>query len=218
MKDFLSRNDLMNNILNLYENKKNRIVEYQIKTRRLAELKNDLDLFNKYDLIYTNLRARLQLAISSYENERLEILVSEVENDLSLVFPNDDFTVKFVPGTFRNTPILKLYSGHKGGVLQPTKYQHGRMCRQVIGLSITSNIQLLLGCEILFLDEPLNSGDSESERQASEIIKKLVENNYQIIYTEHKHEAYNELPRREIHLKRDTDTNVTVVDKVLDFE
>ena len=217
MKDFIQRNNTMSQIENLYEEKKFKIAEYKYKIEKLTELKGDLNLFDKYDLIYNNLKTRLQLAISTYEKERLEILVSEVENDLRLVFPDDDFTVKFVPGTYRNTPILKLYSGHKGGVLQPTKYQHGRMCRQVIGLSITSNIQLLLGCEILFLDEPLNSGDSESEKQASEIIKRLIDNNYQIIYTEHKHEAYNDLQRKEIHLKRDIDTNTTVVDKVLDF-
>lgn len=217
MKDFYRRNNILNNLKYLYEEKESKLIEYKIKTDKLKELNADLDLFNKYDLIYNQIKARLQVAINNYEEERLEILISEVEHDLALVFPEDNFTIKFIPETYRNTPILKLFSGHQGGKMQPTKFQHGRMCRQVIGLSITSNIQLLLGCEILLLDEPLNSGDADSEKQASAIIKKLVDNGYQIIYTEHKHEAYNELNRREIHLRRNLETNTTIVEKVLDF-
>lgn len=217
VNDYIERNSLMRELESLYEEKQTKIIEYRIKKEQLNQCQSDLALFDKYDIIYNTIRAKLQIAIKTFEEERLELLVSQVEIDLEMVFPNDNFTIKFVPDVYRNTPILKLFSGHKDGKMQPTRAQHGRMCRQIIGLSITANIQLLLGCEILFLDEPLNSGDSASERQASEIIRRLTEAGYQIIYTEHKHEAYNELPRREIHLKRDLTTNTTKVDKVIDF-
>lgn len=144
--------------------------------------------------------------LNSYKQERLACLEEQVKENLNTIFPEDNFNVKFETSTYRGKEIIDFYTGH-GDRLFPTMMQNGRLFRQICSFSISTMIQILAGCEILIMDEAINSGDIESTKVVSNLIHNLIDNGYQIILIEHKDALYKDLPRVQYNLVRNKTLN-----------
>ena len=144
--------------------------------------------------------------LNSFKQERLECLEEQVKENLNTIFPEDNFNVKFETSTYRGKEIIDFYTGH-GDRLFPTMMQNGRLFRQICSFSISTMIQILAGCEILIMDEAINSGDIESTKVVSNLIHNLIDNGYQIILIEHKDALYKDLPRVQYNLVRNKSLN-----------
>ena len=144
--------------------------------------------------------------LNSFKQERLECLEEQVKENLNTIFPEDNFNVKFETSTYRGKEIIDFYTGH-GDRLFPTMMQNGRLFRQICSFSISTMIQILAGCEILIMDEAINSGDIESTTVVSNLIHNLIDNGYQIILIEHKDALYKDLPRVQYNLVRNKSLN-----------
>ena len=144
--------------------------------------------------------------LNSYKQERLACLEEQVTENLNTIFPEDNFNVKFETSTYRGKEIIDFYTGH-GDRLFPTMMQNGRLFRQICSFSISTMIQILAGCEILIMDEAINSGDIESTKVVSNLIHNLIDNGYQIILIEHKDALYKDLPRVQYNLVRNKTLN-----------
>lgn len=144
--------------------------------------------------------------LNSYKAERLSCLEEQVKENLNAIFPEDNFNVKFETSTYRGKEIIDFYTGH-GDRLFPTMMQNGRLFRQICSFSISTMMQILAGCEILIMDEAINSGDMESTHVVSNLIHNLIDNGYQIILIEHKDILYRDLPRVQYNLTRNKALN-----------
>lgn len=180
------------------------VSEYRNKEREVVfnNLKYSLEAVEELSKIIMEtekIGARLDSAISSYKSERLELLELEMNKNLAEVYPDRDFKAKFSPEMFRGSEVLELLVG-EGGRLAPTEMQNGRLLRQIINFSGTSMIQIMSGCNLLIMDEATNSGDGESIKAIGQLLQNLLDNGYQLIIIEHKHELYSELPRTQYNL------------------
>lgn len=155
--------------------------------------------YEKIEILCTN-------GLNSYKSERLKCLEEQVKENLNKLFPDDNFNVKFETSTYRGKEVIDFYTGH-GNKLFPTRMQNGRFFRQVCSFSISTMIQILGGCEILIMDEAINSGDMESTHVVSDLLHNLIDNGYQIILIEHKDTLYKDLPRVQYNLTRDVHQN-----------
>lgn len=181
----------------------------QRRAELLTTLNSRREILNKlYHALqcYKDLLEKCKNGIHSYKEERLSCLTQQVQDNLNLIYPGDNFNVKFESTTFRNKEVINFYTG-RGNKLAPMKMQNGRLFRQIASFSITTMIQILEGCELLIMDEAINSGDPESTSDVAKLLSVLINSGYQIILIEHKEELYGNLPRVQYDLVRDRKTN-----------
>ena len=78
---------------------------------------------------------------------------------------------------------------------------NGDFVKQMISLIILTTISRLAGTKIFIADEPANSGDDISLTNTKDIIEKLNDD-FQLLFIEHKEAFFTHLNRREIKLKK----------------
>lgn len=179
------------------------------KKELIAEKVRLQEILSQYQLAKTTTEKVITICtngLNSYKEERLKCLEEQVKANLDIIFPNDNFNVKFQTSTYRGKEVIDFYTGH-GNRLFPIMMQNGRLFRQICSFSISTMIQILAGCEILIMDEAINSGDIESTKVVSNLIHNLIDNGYQIILIEHKDALYKDLPRVQYNLVRDQEHN-----------
>lgn len=182
--------------------------------RRKQELDNDIENLTSCKLHIISLQEKMDRVSIAYKEERQEFLQQISNEFLKRLFPDDYFCVKFVPTVYRGVEYVDLYSGHDEKGLSPLEMQHGRLYRQFLGYVITTVIQKSRGCDLLIMDETLNSGDEDTLMGTSRIVKDLLEEGRQLIMIEHKHVLYENLPRVQYNLRRDASENkVEIVQK-----
>jgi hypothetical protein len=201
-----SRDMTIYNLEGLLNNVKSLKEQETVLKRDLEKYYNTLNLITKAKSSYQKIEILCTNGLNSYKAERLKCLEEQVKENLNKIFPGDNFNVKFETSTYRGKEIIDFYTGH-GDRLFPTRMQNGRFFRQICSFSISTMIQILAGCEILIMDEAINSGDMESTHVVSDLLHNLIDNGYQIILIEHKDTLYKDLPRVQYNLVRDKSEN-----------
>lgn len=163
-----------------------------------------------YDLIIENIDKALEIN----ETLRLGILRRRVTENVAEVWPRDNYQVSYEVEKYAKDRVVTMMC-EQDGRNDPVKMQSGHLFRQVASFSTSTEIQMLLGCKTIFVDEALNSGDEESMEDLGVIISRLNQMGVQVIMIEHKHEIYNNLPRTQYNLYRDTNTNKVEVNKIV---
>lgn len=181
---------------------------------RKQEIIKDIVKLEKAKIELNNLIIRMQAKSKAFKQRRLDVVTSETNKYLQELFPDEVFIIRFEQYVFRGKELVDLETGHSEKAFSPTEMQHGRFMRQSLGFAITSVIQELNGCNILIMDEALNSGDDESLSRISRIIKDKLDKGLQIFLIEHKHSLYENLPKKIYRLAKDTINNVMYVDEV----
>lgn len=181
-------------------------------TEKVGILENDLIELQRNKTRLLALQDKMNQVSIAYKEERQKYL-QEISNEyLAKIFPDDNFCVKFVPSVYRNKEYIDLYSGHNEGGMSPLEMQHGRLFRQFLGYIITVVIQKAKNCELLIMDEAMNSGDEETLMKITPVVKDLLNSGKQMIMIEHKHVLYENLPRLQYKLERDIlDNSVNIV-------
>lgn len=185
--------------LAVYKNYKERRTDLE---QSYNELSSEIDELTNTQKLVTASKLFCQKFSQDFKKDRYNEISDRAENNLSKVFPNDNFQVYLEPRIYGKNNEVRLLLG-KNGRMFPMKMQNGRFLRQVTSFSVNTTIQELKNCCPVLMDEALSSGDFESTSTMSLVIKGLIDKGVQMILTEHKPELYNNLPRLQVNLVRD---------------
>lgn len=139
-------------------------------------------------------------------NSRIELLEKEIELNLQLIFPDEEFKVKINFEYSRDNSTASLLIGKEfdGGIVyEEPRAQNGGFVKQLTSLSVVYTIFNFLGGKVLYMDEALASGDPESLLCTEDLFIRLLEKGVQIVAVEHKEEMYTRIPRKMLYLNKD---------------
>ncbi len=181
---------------------------------KIGELKKYLD---KRYAECKYMQKAIQKFASEYREQRIAFLEREIELNLSLLLPEENFKVKIDFSNRNGEPQASLYIGKDHG--SSTQYylargQNGNFVKQVISFSVIYSINSLRGSSFLAMDEALASGDQESLLDLTDLFNRLLENGLQCIIIEHKEEQYRNLPKTMFNLKKDRKTGEAFITSV----
>lgn len=203
----LSYNELFNKCAEVTSRLDEKIKVAEKNNQLRSGVMEKLQVFhNNYGVLLTKLNTtqmmlkEINIASREYRERRKDFITNKVESALALVF-QDDYKVDLTltPYGDRMKARLKLYTVNEDGTksFYIPKKQNGGLCRQTISLSSGLAIAELLNCHIIFMDEALNGGDSESLQQLQKLITDFTENEEnQIILNEHNGSLYKNISCR----------------------
>ena len=176
----------------------------------LRELEESLTAASQFYTLIQNLTKELTIKATNLRNTRKTHLENETKRVLSLIFPDEKFDVKIEWSELKGVPQAQILTGLPGpdGQIEwcPPRNVHGELAKQLISFTCLANIAIMLGASFFGSDEALNSGDNESLMDTKPLMDKLNEA-LQFIVIEHKEAFFNNIDRREIHLKKVNETN-----------
>ncbi|WP_394862080.1 P-loop NTPase family protein [Paraclostridium bifermentans] len=185
-------------------------VKYNNAVETLKDINFMVEAFNQFHLVTNQEDA-------NFKRRRLDYLCNFIDANLEKIFPYDNLKAK-IPVDFKyksQVAKLKLVSGDK--VSRSPKIASGGLKRHLISFSSSLALAECMGMNKMYLDEAFNSSSPENLTKIGEILYELVKKDFQVVLVEHKSDIYKDLPRREIHLKRDELTNKVSVTDVIDY-
>lgn len=171
----------------------------------LKELEEALSTSANFYTLIQNLTKELTIKATNLRNTRKTHLENETKRVLSLIFPDEKFDVKIDWSELKGVPQAQILTGLPGpnGNIEwcPPRNVHGELAKQLISFTILCNISIMLGASFFGSDEALNSGDNDSLMDTKPLMDKLSEA-LQFVVIEHKEAFFNNIDRKEIHLKK----------------
>lgn len=175
----------------------------EVKAKLEKEIAYRQKIYNGIVQYHNSYKNMLKLTLSqaqAYRNNQISFLERRIEENLRVIFPEENFKVQIEFYVERDKPMAELYVGRDK--LLPPKTQNGRFVRQLIGLTVIYTVNQILGSEHIFMDEATSSGDKVSMRDLAPILEDIRHASIQILLIEHKDEMFQDIPRREIRLQK----------------
>lgn len=138
-----------------------------------------------------------------YRQTRLGILTKEIERNLELLLPEENFKVKIDFRSIKDRYYADLYVSKSGGEWFLPKAQNGKFIQQIISFSAMYSVNKMRGCKVIFSDESLSSADKKSLTEIKPLLEELLSEGFQLVIIEHKEEMYKGICRKENLLIKD---------------
>ena len=132
-----------------------------------------------------------------YREDRINILTKEIERNLALLLPDENFKVRIDFRSVKERYYADLYVSKGGGDWFLPKAQNGKFIQQIISFSAMYSINKMRGCKVIFSDESLSSADKNSLVEIRPLLEELLDEGFQLVIIEHKEEMYKGIKRKE---------------------
>jgi len=180
----------------------------------INELENELTTYVKNIGVFAKL---VEVETSNYKQRRMDFLSNYVENNIATIFPNKGYKAKIRIDSRYNKQraVLELIS--KNGYVGIPHMNSGKLLQELISFSSAIAIAECLGRDKFYMDEAFAASSPENLTKVGLLLKKLVDEKFQILLIEQKDDIYKDIPRREIHIREDELTSEVKVVSTLDY-
>lgn len=170
----------------------------------------------KYLFDLKRLRAVLETEDRDFKNRRLDYVDSLITDSLSAIFPDDGLKAKLHCEFNRKNGVdLELVDKYDNE-LSPDICS-GKLQQYLISFAAVAGIANGLGIKQLYVDEAFGVAAPSILGEIGKVIQKSVDNGMQIILIAQNSGLYQDLPRREIKLKKSVETDAIEVVSEEDF-
>jgi hypothetical protein len=136
-----------------------------------------------------------------FKGRRLHFVDNNITESLDIIFPLKGLVAETHCDFQYLKTKLRLYLRDRSGNLRPPYVTEGKGAQQLVSFTAAESTLRLLGKKILYLDEPFSNASDETLEKIQPMLKKCVENGFQLILVSHSDCVYSGLKRREIHLQ-----------------
>lgn len=201
------------NLMTAKENNK-RVNKIKADFVKVQELEHDLSAYvRNLELFYKLVSSES----ANYKQRRLDFLSNYIDENIKAIFPHEGYKTK-IHVDFKNKSgkaYLKIID--KNGKVGLPSVSSGKMLQQLISFSSAIGIAECLGMNKFYMDEAFAASDMENLTKVGLLLKKILEEDFQVLLIEQKDDIYKDLPRREIHIKKDVITGEIRVDDITDY-
>ena len=175
--------------------------------RDLTSYVKNLDVFSKL----------VEVETSNYKQRRIDFLSNYIENNIATIFPKEGYKarIKIDPRYNKQHAHLELIS--RNGYVGVPHMNSGKLLQELISFSSAIAIAECLGKNKFYMDEAFAASSPENLTKVGLLLKKLVDENFQILLIEQKDDIYKDIPRREIHIAKDELNDEVKVLETLDY-
>lgn len=189
------------------ENNKNFEKYHQDHLNNLDMLKDCKDRLNLYILMLDKAKNEDR----EYKQNRLDFLQDSIDEQLSNIFPNTDFSPKLVCSDLRNRAHASLVLVDETGRFRKPKNSASGLMKQTITFTGAVGVARLLGSNKVFIDEGFGAASPENRGKIGNTLSGFINTGMQMILISQGSELYQDLERREIHLRLNDKNEVEVV-------
>jgi hypothetical protein len=167
--------------------------------------------------IFNTLHIRAMKEDTAFKDRRVVYVTAFITESISKIFPTEQFTAKIKFDPSRNTSKAYLRLLDRSRHERIPHMSEGKMMQQSLSFASSIGIQRSLNKDKTYVDEAFAAGSPESHQKISSLLLEELERGAQIFMIEQKSEGYKDLPRREFHLYKDPETEVSHISGVYDF-
>lgn len=207
--------------------KNDKKVELQLakdRSLRYEKLQNNYDMVCKLHgdvsnlkIIFNTFLKILAAEDNAFKQRRLKYLEAYIDRNLEVIFPNEGFRSKIHFDYSYNNQKVTLYLVDRYGKVRIPSVCEGSLLQQLIGFSAAVGIIECLGANKLYMDEAFSASSMENLTKISSLLKKLIEEDFQILIIEQKNDIFKDLPRREINIAKDAIKESVKILSVTDY-
>lgn len=155
---------------------------------------------------------------SDFKERRINFLNDHITNEILKIFPSKGYVAKIDCDFKRGSGTATLTLIDKYGRERIPEISEGKLCQYLISFASTVGAVKGLNTNNIYVDEAFGVSSTSNLPKIGDILKSTVEDGMQLILISQNAELYSSIPRREIHLKLDEGTDVSVVEDIVDFE
>lgn len=183
------------------------------KAKNLEELVFNL---NEHLTMLENILVFAKSSDAKYKEKRISFIEDTLASHLDKLFPGE-FTPKLLPQVIRNKKTMKLILVDQNGKAHTPKMSAGGMMKSLITFASCISVINLLGTKIIFIDEAFGNGSETKKAEMGDILLSYLNAGVQMIIVSQSSSLYQDLPRREINLRKDSLTQSVVIESMEDW-
>lgn len=199
-RDFYERK-LYRRYADLERAKMNNEIREQLMAQR-DEISSLLDEINQYAYDIKRLLAVTEKEDFEFKNRRLDYVSMLITDSLQKIFPDDGLVAKLSCEFNRKSEVVLDLLDRDGNELSPDICS-GKLQQYLISFAAVAGIANGLGIKNLYVDEAFGVAAPEILGEVGKIVQQSVDNGMQIIIIAQNSGLYQDLPRREIKLRKD---------------
>lgn len=200
--------------LRLAEDRSAKYEKLQSDLEKLQSLNTDINTLKN---IFSMFLKILATEDNAFKKKRLRYLEAYIDRNLEIIFPNEGFKSKIYFDYSYNKQKVALYLIDRYGKVRIPSVCEGSLLQQLIGFSAAVGIVECLGANKLFMDEAFSASSMENLTKISALLKKLIEEDFQILIIEQKNDIFKDLTRREINIAKDAIKESVQVLSITDY-
>lgn len=154
---------------------------------------------------------------SEFKERRITFLKDRITLELQKIFPEDAFTASIDCDFKRGNGTASLTLKDKYNIERSPDITEGKLCQYLISFAATVATVKGLSSDNIYIDEAFGVSSEANLPRIGEIIANTVKDGMQIILVSQKPELYNEIPRKEFHLSKDSVQDVSYIESVEEF-
>lgn len=154
---------------------------------------------------------------ADFRKRRITFLSEHVTNELAKIFPCEGYQATIDCDFKRGNGTASLTLIDKYGIERIPEVTEGKLCQYLISFASTVGAVKGLNTNNIFIDEAFGVSSSGNLPKIGEILKSTVDDGMQLILISQNSALYEDIPRREIHLKLDEVLDCSKVEKVIDY-
>lgn len=211
--DDIYRNALMNRKIRLERMKveEEKRQEVKAKLEGLQELESEL---SEYMSDLKMISETTDSVDRDFKKRRLSFVNGIITEALDEIFPQEGLQARLDCDFNRKTEaVLELKDKH-GNLLDPDMCS-GKLQQYLISFSAVAGIVEGLGIHNIYVDEAFGVASADILGDIGQIIKKHIDKGMQIVLVAQNPALYQDLPRKEIHLRKDPVLDSVAVEKEL---
>lgn len=154
---------------------------------------------------------------AAFRKRRISFLEDKITQELAKIFPTEGFIANIDCDFKRGNGHASLTLKDKYGNERMPEVSEGKLCQYLISFASTVSAVKGLQSTNIYIDEAFGVSSENNLPKIGDIISSTIEEGMQIILISQKADLYGDIPRREIHLKKDYANDVTNVEKICEF-
>lgn len=181
---------------------------------KIMEVSSDIETILS---VYNLFLAVLANEDNAFKEKRLRYLEAYIDRNLEIIFPNEGFRSKIDFDYSYKKQKVALYLVDRYNKVRIPSICEGSLLQQLIGFSAAVGIVECMGANKLYMDEAFSASSMENLTKISALLKKLIDDDFQILIIEQKNDIFKDLPRREINLEKDAIEECARVVEIIDY-
>ena len=181
---------------------------------KIMEVSSDIETILS---VYNLFLAVLANEDNAFKEKRLRYLEAYIDRNLEIIFPNEGFRSKIDFDYSYKKQKVALYLVDRYNKVRIPSICEGSLLQQLIGFSAAVGIVECMGANKLYMDEAFSASSMENLTKISALLKKLIDDDFQILIIEQKNDIFKDLPRREINLEKDAIEECAKVVEIIDY-
>lgn len=214
--------DKLNNLDSKLSEKRFRIEMIKRDNERSEEIRIELEKNEKYLLSAKNYLRCLNTVLdivkkedSNFKQRRLGYLEDTIKDKLDYVYTEDSFTPKIIFKVERNKPRVKLKISKNNGKFTNPVNSEGGLAQQIVNFSSSMSIVSILQKNKFYIDEAFGASSPDNLEKLGRVLEGYSSKGMQLFLISQGSSLYQDLPRREIHLK--SIENKVSVSEIIDW-